>query len=88
IISLVLAYWISWGGRVSTTNETPARLLVTFFVHMALDFESRVSEMNRAGGTSFRVASEGLRQSARKQTSETSERIKAGAIESGNAMKY
>ena len=88
IISLILAYWLAWGGRVSTTGETPARLLVTFFVHMALDFESRVSEMNRAGGTSFRVASEGLRQSARKQTSETSERIKAGAIASGNAMKY
>ncbi|WP_407807704.1 hypothetical protein [Staphylococcus aureus] len=88
IISMVLAYWIAWGGRVSTTGETPARLIVTFFVHMALEFESRVSEMNRAGGTSFRVAGEGLRQSGRKQMSETSERIKAGAIEGRNAMKY
>ncbi|HDY5793363.1 TPA: hypothetical protein RPK09_002534 [Staphylococcus aureus] len=88
LISLIFAYWLSWGGRIAATGETPARLLVTFFTQMALDFESRVAELNRAGKTSFRVAGEGLRRSGRQRMNETSQRIKSGATESANAMKY
>ena len=88
VVSLIMAYWMSWGGRISAINETPVKALVTFFVEMALDYESRVAEMNRAGNTSFRVTGEGMRKAGRRQMSQTSERIKAGARESGSAMKY
>ncbi|MGP5096153.1 phosphate-starvation-inducible PsiE family protein [Staphylococcus equorum] len=87
MVMLIIGYWISWGGRIATTNETPVRLLVTFFVNMALEFESRVAEMNRQGGTSFKATGEGLRQAGRTQTTATSEKIKAGAKESGNSLK-
>jgi len=87
MVVLIMGYWISWGGRVASTGETPVRLLVTFFVTMALDYESRVAELNRQGGTSFRATGEGLRQAGRSTTSATSESFKAGAKESGNSLK-
>ncbi|WP_194748022.1 Got1/Sft2-like family vesicle transport protein [Staphylococcus chromogenes] len=88
IISVGVAYWLSFGGRITGSNETPVRLIVTFFINMALAFEARVAEMNRAGVTNFRATGIGLRQAGRSELDRTSETIKAGAVESGNAMKY
>ncbi|OEK58885.1 hypothetical protein ASS94_00760 [Staphylococcus equorum] len=87
LVVLIMGYWISWGGRIASTGETPVRLLVTFFTNMSLEFESRVAEMNRQGGTNFKATGEGLRQAGRTQTTATSEKIKAGAKESGNSLK-
>ena len=86
-IVLFIAYWMSYGGRVASTGETPVRLLVTFFVSMALEFENRVAELNRQGATSFRAAGEGLRQAGRSKMNTASQSFKAGARESGNSLK-
>lgn len=87
MIVLIIGYWISWGGRIGSTGETPTRLITTIFINMALDYESRVAELNRQGGTSFKATGEGLRQAGRSQWKNTSEKISAGARESGNSMK-
>ena len=87
MVVLFIGYWVSYGGRVASTGETPVRLLVTFFVGMALEFEGRVAELNRQGGTSFKATGEGLRQAGRSKANATSQSFKAGARESGNSIK-
>src|SRR5699024_8759017 len=39
LISLDIAYLLSYGVRVSCTNATPVKLVSTFFIKMALNFE-------------------------------------------------
>ena len=75
LISLVIAYWLSYGGRVSGTNETPVKLISTFFMKMALDFEQRVGEMNRRNSTSIKESLKGASYSASGRAKSTSRQL-------------
>lgn len=75
LISLAIAYWLSYGGRVSGTNETPVKLVSTFFMKIALDFEQRVGEMNRRNSTSIKESLKGASYSASGRAKSTSRQL-------------
>ena len=75
LITLFVAYWLSYGGRVASTGETPVRLISCFFMKMALNFEQKVSELNRKGNTNFAESFRGVGHSATNQSRDLTSKI-------------
>lgn len=87
LITLFIAYWVSFGGRIAGTGETPVKLGASFFMTMALDFEKRVAEMNRRGATSLTESGRGLGNSYKSQASQASQKMGSRMGQSATGAK-
>lgn len=79
ILMMFLAWYLSFGAKIKGTEDTtPVKLIATLLVKMAMDFESRVSELDKRGGNTNlkHMATEGVGQSYKKHARGASNDIK------------
>lgn len=68
---IYLAWAIAWKWKVQPMNETPVRIMCTILTRTAIAFESRVKELDKAGGgTNFKQAAQGVYGEARTKFAE------------------
>lgn len=74
---MFFAWYFSFGAKLQgTENTTPVKLIATLLVKMAMDFESRVSQLDKGNNTSFRSMAEGASESYKKHAGNASGDIK------------
>ena len=79
VAMMFFAWYFSFGAKIQgTENTTPVKLIATLLVKMAMDFESRVSELDKRGGNTNlkHMATEGVGQSYKKHARGASNDIK------------
>ena len=77
IAMMFFAWYFSFGAKLQGTNTTPVKLIATILVKMAMDFASKVSELDkRHGNTNFKGMMAGASQSYGAHARGTSQAIK------------
>lgn len=86
-LTMYLAWMLGWKWKIKPMDETPVRIMSTILTRAAIAYESRVSELDKAGGaTDFKSASKGIFQEANTRFAEFKDGAKRDVT--GNIAKY